>query len=69
MRAGENAGETLKNDHVVRLLKPVPAWPAAAGTRMQLTVSPGAPALPRRVALVVTHTQTQQPLQAVSLGR
>jgi hypothetical protein len=32
VRAGENAGETLKHDHVVRLYKPVPAWlPARAG--------------------------------------
>ena len=68
VRAGENSGETLKHDHVVRLLKPVPAWAAADGAKVQLTVSPGAPAFPRRVVLVVTDAQTQQPLQAVSLG-
>ena len=68
VRAGENSGETLKHDHVVRLLKPVPAWAAADGARVQLTVSPGAPAFPRRVVLVVTDAQTQQPLQAVALG-
>ena len=68
VRAGENSGETLKHDHVVRLLKPVPAWAAADGAKAQITVSPGAPAFPRRVVLVVTDAQTQQPLQAVALG-
>lgn len=28
---GENSGETLRNDHVVRLYQPVAAWPARGG--------------------------------------
>ncbi len=68
VRAGENAGETLRHDHVVRLYKPVPAWAAAQGGSMQLSVSRGVPEHPRRVVFVVTDAATQRPLQAVSLG-
>ncbi len=68
VRAGENSGETLQHDHVVRQLKTVPTWAPTDGARVQLTVSSGAAAYPRRVVLVVIDTQTQQPLQAVSLG-
>jgi hypothetical protein len=67
VRAGENAGETLRHDHVVRLYKPVPAWPAAQGLKSTLTVSAGEPAFPRRVAFVVTDDR-QRPLQALALG-
>jgi len=68
VRAGENAGETLHHDSVVRLYKPVPAWSAADGTRTQLTVSRGVPENPRRVAFVVTDAATHKPVQAVALG-
>ena len=68
VRAGENAGQTLRHDHVVRLLKPVPAWTAALGSSAQLSVSRGAPEHPRRVAFVVTDGATQRPLQALALG-
>ncbi len=68
VRAGENAGETLRHDSVVRLYKPVPAWSAAAGAELDLAVSPGAPEHPRRVAFVVTDPATQRPLQALALG-
>jgi hypothetical protein len=68
VKAGENAGETLRHDHVVRLYKPVIAWPASAGQRLQLTVSRGDPAYPRRVVFVVTDAATAKPLQAVALG-
>ncbi len=68
VRAGENAGETLRHDHVVRLYKPVAAWPAGQGTRAQLSVSPGVPQNPRQVVFVVTDPATARPLQAVSLG-
>ena len=68
VRAGENAGETLRHDHVVRLYKPVPAWAAAQGGSSQLSVSPGVPEHPRRVVFVVTDAATQRPLQAVALA-
>ncbi len=68
VRAGENAGETLRHDSVVRLYKPVAAWAASAGAELDLAVSPGVPEHPRRVAFVVTDPATQRPLQAVALG-
>jgi hypothetical protein len=68
VRAGENAGETLRHDAVVRLYKPVPAWAAASPQKLQLQVSRGEPAYPRRVVFVVTDAQTQRPLQAVALS-
>ena len=52
VRAGENAGEQLRHDHVVRLYKPVPAWTGGAAQRLQLQVSRGDAAFPRRVALL-----------------
>lgn len=67
VRSGENAGETLRHDHVVRLYKPVAAWAAPQGLRSELSVSRGVPEHPRRVAFVVTDG-AQQPLQAVVLG-
>jgi len=68
VRAGENAGETLRHDHVVRLYRPVAAWPASQEGRAQLTVSVGDPAHPRRVVFVVTDAETAKPLQALALG-
>ena len=68
VRAGENSGQTLRHDHVVRLYKPVPAWSAALGGSTQLSVSRGAPEHPRRVVFVVTDAATQRPLQAVALA-
>lgn len=68
VRAGENAGETLRHDHVVRLYKPVPAWTAAQGGSSQISVSRGVPEHPRRVVFVVTDGSTQRPLQALALA-
>jgi hypothetical protein len=68
VKAGENRGETLKHDHVVRLYEPVASWPAADGSSRTLKVSRGAPEFPRRVIFVVTDPATQRPLQAVALG-
>jgi hypothetical protein len=68
VRAGENAGETLKHDHVVRLYQPVPAWAAADGGKAVLQVSRGAIENPRRVVFVVTDAATRKPLQAVALA-
>lgn len=68
VRAGENAGETLRHDHVVRLYKPVPTWQANAGGAAQLSVSRGVPEHPRRVVFVVTDAATLKPVQAVALA-
>jgi hypothetical protein len=66
--AGENAGETLRHDHVVRLYRPLPAWPAAAGLSTALEVSTGVAEHPRRVAFVVSDADSGRPLQAAVLG-
>ena len=68
VRAGENAGQTLQHDHVVRLYKPVTPWPAAKGLSAELSVSRGVAAHPRRVVFVVTDAVTAKPLQALALG-
>ncbi len=68
VRAGENAGSTLRHDHVVRLYKPVPAWAAAQAGNSTLSVSRGSPEFPRRVVFVVTDAASAKPLQAVALG-
>lgn len=66
--AGENAGETLKHDHVVRLYKPVAAWNGAQEQQAELTITRGVPEHPRRVVFVITDAATQRPLQSVSLA-
>lgn len=69
VRAGENAGTTLKHDHVVTSYRPANAWSSASGTH-RLTFelpAPGADARRRRIALVVDDARTAQPLQAVEL--
>ncbi len=68
VRAGENAGATLHHDDVVRLYRPVAAWPATAPQRLELQVSPGVVEHPRRVVFVVTDPATGRPLQALALG-
>ena len=68
VKAGENAGETLHHDHVVRLYQPVPAWPAGTAQRLSLAVNSGLPAYPRRVVFVLQDAATQKPIQALSLG-
>lgn len=67
VRSGENAGETLKHDHVVRLLQPVAAWPGPAGLRSELAVTRGDAGTPRRVVFVVTEEKSQRPVQALAL--
>lgn len=66
--AGENGGETLRHDHVVRLYEPVAAWVAADGGTASLAVSRGVPEHPRRVAFVVTDAASGRPLQALALA-
>lgn len=67
--AGENSGETLKHDFVVREYRPVAAWNAAGATTLQFTPSvPADPAHPRQVSLVVVDGNSGKPLQAVRLA-
>lgn len=66
--AGENSGETLRHDHVVRLLQPVAAWAAVSGATPSLTVSRGVAEHPRRVAFVVTDAASGRPVQALALA-
>ena len=69
VRAGENAGETLKHDHVVTLYKPVDAWSAKdAAKQWTLSLPQAAGSAARRVVFVVTDAASQRPLQALALG-
>lgn len=72
VQAGENAGVTLHHDHVVRLYRPLPPWPAAQEHewRLQLPDMPAAAAAATaaRTVFVVTDPSTQRPLQAAWLG-
>ncbi len=67
VRAGENAGATLRHDHVVRLHRPLPDFAAIAGLSSRLDVPPGAAAHPRRIVFVVTSVPEARPMQAVAL--
>lgn len=67
VRAGENRGETLRHDHVVRRYEPVSTWAAVAAKRFQWTVDEPASA-GRRVVFVVTRGDTNLPLRAASLA-
>lgn len=66
--AGENRGETLRHDHVVRLYEPVAAWAASGGSMASIGVSRGVAEHPRRVAFVVTDAGSGRPLQALALA-
>ena len=69
VKAGENAGETLKHDHVVTLYKPVDAWTAKDAAKQWTLALPAAAAgTARRVVFVVTDAATQRPVQALALG-
>ena len=70
VRAGENAGATLRHDHVVRHLQPVAPWPAVGESRWtwQPPATTALPGVRRRVAFVVEDPATGQPLQALALA-
>jgi len=65
--AGENRGEILRHDHVVRLYRPVPAW-AGAAQRFELAAPAAEPGAAQRIAFVVVDAATQRPVQALALG-
>lgn len=64
--AGENRGETLAHDHVVRLYQPVGEWEGAR--RFTLSIPPADPGHPRRVVFVVATAADLRPVQALSLA-
>jgi hypothetical protein len=65
---GENSGETLRNDHVVRLYQPVATWPARGAKSWQLSLPDNPPELGgMRIAFVVTDASLTRPLQALAL--
>jgi hypothetical protein len=66
VKSGENAGEFLQHDFVVRQY--VPAGDYRAGARLTLRTVPAAAGHPRQVNLVVVDPATGRPLQALSLG-
>lgn len=70
VRAGENAGVTLRHDHVVSAYRPVGAWPAerAQQWRWQPPPAQAGSGHGRRVAFVVVDARTQKPLQALALA-
>ncbi len=71
VKAGENQGETLKHDFVVRQYAPVAAWNAVAGEAMAIRFDAdlsNAAGTPTEVNLVVIDAATRRPVQAVKLG-
>lgn len=65
--AGENQGEILRHDHVVRLYRPVPAW-TGSGRAFELLAPAAEPGSAQRIAFVVVDAATQRPVQALALG-
>lgn len=70
VRAGENAGVTLRHDHVVSAYQPVGSWPAERAQQWQWQPPPAQAGSGhgRRVAFVVVDARTQKPLQALTLA-
>lgn len=63
--AGENAGELLRHDFVVRQY--VPAGQYKGPQKLKLRPLPATPGHPQQVNLVVFEAKTRKPLQALSL--
>jgi hypothetical protein len=66
VKSGENAGEFLRHDFVVRQYVPAGDYQGAA--RLTLRAVPGEAGHARQVNLVVYEKSTGKPLQALSLG-
>ncbi len=64
--AGENKGETLAHDFVVRQYVPLGNYQGAQ--KLKLSTLPGNDKNPRQINLVVTDSKTGKPLQALSAG-
>ena len=65
VKAGENAGEFLQHDFVVRQYVPAGSYDGAQ--KLKFNAVAGNPAHPRQVNLVVFEPKTGRPLQALSL--
>jgi hypothetical protein len=65
VKTGENAGEFLKHDFVVRQYVPVGQYSGERTLRFNAIAAD--PAHPRQINLVVLNPKTLEPLQAVSL--
>lgn len=68
VKAGENAGETLHHNHVVRQYIPVPPWAARLGYTARIESPPGDARHPRRIVFVVSDEASKQPVQALALA-
>lgn len=66
VRAGENRGELLQHDYVVRQYVTVPTQKGNA--KLRFDAGPADPAHPRRVNFVVFSPETGKPIQAVPLA-
>jgi hypothetical protein len=64
--AGENHGETLRHDHVVRHYRPVEPWTDGARV-LSFDVPPPEPGATQRVAFVVVDAISLRPVQALAL--
>lgn len=67
VKAGENAGALLRNDHVVRHWQPLPAFDAGERT-LRLAVPRAEGGRTRRVVLVLTDAASGRTVQAAQLG-
>lgn len=66
VKAGENAGELLRHDFVVRQY--VPAGEYRGASKLTLRAVPSLAGHPRQVNLVIFEPKSGRPLQALSLG-
>ncbi len=66
VKAGENRGETLQHDFVVRQYTPVGRYQGRQ--RLDFAAPPAHAEHPRQINLVVYDSKTGEPLQAVSLA-
>ncbi len=66
VKAGENSGELLQHDFVVRQY--VPAGDYQGSARLVFRAIPDAPGHPRQINLVVFDKRSGKPLQALGLG-
>lgn len=69
VKAGENAGVTLRHDFVVREYVPVAAWDAQPGAAVSIAYASTAKIeRPQTITLVVFDAATGRPLQAAKLA-